>query len=192
MQENFSPQQSLLLIQSMIQKTKGNLSANRFYFLLWGWLTLVAILGQFFLKVVLLYRHHYLVWLLTFAGVAITIWHTQRQGRKRKIKTYIGQSMQYLWIGMGISFFVLSFIISSSKVGWLQAWPFFILLYGLGTFVSGNILQFTPLITGGVICWVLACASAFFPFDYQLLFAAAAIIASYLVPGYLLRNIKEQ
>lgn len=41
MEENFSPQESLQLIQSMISKTKTNISENRFYFLFWGGLLLL-------------------------------------------------------------------------------------------------------------------------------------------------------
>lgn len=102
--------------------------------------------------------------------------------------------MGHLWMGMGISFFVLSFIISfksEQPTGWLFSYPYFILLYGLGTFVSGKLLQFKPLVWGGISNWLLACASVFFPFDYQMLFAAAAILFSYLVPGYLLPSKPE-
>lgn len=188
MQEDFSPQQSLVVIQSMIEKTKANMSENRFYFLLWGWITFAAILGQFYLKVLQGYRHHYLVWLLTFAGLFISVAHGRSHRKKQRVRTYIGESMAYLWTGLGISFFVLSFIISSSKEGWLQSYPFFILLYGLGTFVSGKILRFKPLIIGGVINWMLAAAATYFIFDYQMLFAAAAILISYIIPGYLFKK----
>src|SRR5215208_528332 len=104
MEENFSPQQSLQLIQSMIEKAKNNISENRFYFLLWGWLTFAAIIGQFILKVVLQYKHHYIVWLCTIPAVIITIIHSVRL-RHRSARTYIGESMNYLWTGIGISFF---------------------------------------------------------------------------------------
>jgi hypothetical protein len=186
MEENFSPQQSLLLIQSMIDKTKGNLGRNRFYFLLWGWFVFLAILLQFILKVVLHYERHYLVWLGVIPAVIITIIYTYRQNKQRGVRTYIGDSMASLWTGVGISFFVLSFIISSSKEGWMFSYPFFILLYGLGTFISGRILKFTPLIIGGVINWILACIAAYLHYDYQMLLAAIAILTSYIIPGHLL------
>ena len=191
MQENLSPLQSLQLIQSMIEKTRANLSDNRFYFLLWGWIVFAAVIGQFVLKVIVAYRHHYIVWLLVLAGVVVTIVHGRRQGRNAGVRTYVGESMRILWTGMGISFFVLSFIISTSKQGWVYSYPFFILLYGLGTFVSGRLLQFRPLVVGGIINWVLACAACFFHFDFQLLFAAAAILTSYIIPGYLLTSNKK-
>jgi hypothetical protein len=188
MENNFSPQQSLDLIQEMISKTKANLGENSIYFLLWGWVTFLAIIGQFFLKVVLGNEHHYLVWLLTIPTAIMTIIYSARRHNKYKVKTYIGESMSYLWTGIGISFFILSMIISNSSGGWANAWPFFILMYGLGTFVSGMILKFRPLVIGGVISWVLSLVSVFVAFDYQLLLAAAAILSSYIIPGHLLRS----
>jgi hypothetical protein len=186
MEENFSPQQSLQLIQSMIDKTKGNIGRNRFHFLLWGWYVFLAILVQFILKVVLRYERHYLVWLGVIPAVIITIIYSIRQRKRRGVRTYIGDSMSYLWTGVGISFFVLSFIISSSKEGWMFSYPFFILLYGLGTFISGKLLKFTPLVVGGIINWILACIAGYLHYDYQMLLAAVAILTSYIIPGHLL------
>ena len=194
MEEDFSPQQSLLLIQSMIDKTKANISHNRIYFLLWGWLSFIGITGQFLLKVVLHYKHHYNIWFITLVGVAFSLIYSAKHQNRQRTRTYIGEAMGYLWSGMAAAFFVLSFIITFLQVdksGWLYCYPFFILLYGLGTFVSGRILQFTPLVVGGVFNWLLACAAVFFPFDYQLLFAAAAILTSYIIPGHLLQAKKE-
>lgn len=185
MSEDFSPQQSLQLIQSMIAKTKSNMGVNRFYFLLWGWTVFVAVLLQFFLKVVLQYPHHYLVWLVTLATLGITIWRNRHDDRRRGVRTYIGESVGYLWMGIGISFFVMTFIISVS-IGWLYAWPFMILMYGLGTFISGKILQFKPMVVGGILNWLIAAACPFVPYNYQLLLAAAAIATSYLIPAYLI------
>jgi predicted PurR-regulated permease PerM len=88
---------------------------------------------------------------------------------------------------MGISFFVLTVIITQSQGGWNYSYPFFILMYGLGTFVSGRMLQFTPLVIGGIINWFLAIVCAFVQFDYQLLIAAAAILCSYIIPGHLIK-----
>ncbi len=186
-EENFSPEQSLQLIRSMISKTRQDMSDNSIYFLVWGWITLVACTGQFVLKNLLHYEEHYQVWLLVVVGVIFSIYQGIRDGKKRKASTYVGESMKYLWTGMGASFFVLSIILS--KLGWgTTVFPFFIMLYGLGTFVSGSFLRFRPLITGGIIAWALAAGAAWAPYDYQMLFAAAAILFSYIIPAYLLRR----
>lgn len=186
-QEEFSPQESLRLIQSMIEKTKQDMGDNSIHFLLWGWITLVACIGQYLLKNVFDYEKHYLVWLLLIPGIIISAYLGIKEKEKKQADTYIGDSMKYLWMGMGISFFVLSMILS--RFGWNNnVFPFFMLLYGLGTFVSGQFLRFKPLVFGGLAAWALAIASVYFNYDYQMLFGAAAILVSYIIPAYLLRN----
>jgi hypothetical protein len=186
-EEKFSPEQSLQLIQSMISKTKQDMSDDSIYFLVWGWITFVACTGQFVLKTIFQYEKHYIVWTLVLVGIAFSIYQGMKDGKKQKAKTYVGDSMKYLWMGMGISFFVLSMILS--KLGWdTVVFPFFILLYGLGTFISGSFIQFKPLIIGGIIAWGLAIGAAYVNYDYQMLFAAAAILFSYIIPAYLLRQ----
>jgi hypothetical protein len=185
-EEKFSPQESLRLIQSMITKTKQDMSDNSIYFLVWGWITFIACTGQFILKHIVNYENHYQVWWLIVFGVAFSIYNGIKEGKKKKIRTYIGDSMKYLWIGMGISYFVLSMILT--KIGWNSAvFPFFIMMYGLGTFVSGSILQFKPLVIGGIIAWALAIGAVYAGYDYQMLFGAAAILISYIIPAYMLR-----
>lgn len=191
MEENFSPQESLQLIKTMIVKARANLSENRFYFLLWGWVTFIAIIIQFLLKVVFKWEHHYFIWLVVIPTMIITIIYSSKRTKGFKARTYIGESMSNLWTGIGISFFVLSYIISSSQQGWLFAYPFFILFYGLGTFVSGRILKFNPLVIGGIFNWLLAIACVYVAFDYQLLIAATAILTSYIIPGHLLGSQKN-
>ena len=88
---------------------------------------------------------------------------------------------------MAISFFVLGMILT--KLGWdTVVFPFFIMMYGLGTFVSGNMIHFKPLIIGGLIAWALAIGATFVSYDYQMLFGAMAILISYIIPAHLLRR----
>ena len=155
--ENFSPKESLLLIQSMIDKTKQSISDKSIYYLVWGWLTFVACTGQFILKHIYDYPRHYYVWWLIVPGVVFSIVYSSRESKKQKIRTYVGESVKYLWIGMGFAYFVLSMILS--EIGWDKPiYPFFIMLYGLGTFVSGSIIKFRPLVLGGLCAFILAIA----------------------------------
>jgi hypothetical protein len=190
MEENFSPQQSLQLIQSMIEKTKADISESSFDFLLWGWLAFVAILGEYALKVFFNYAHHEMVWLIMFVGVAISILYHKKKARART-RTYIGDAMTHLWTGLGICFFILIILFASIKGGWQFCYPFYILLYGLGTFVSGMILKFRPLVIGGVFNWVLSLIAIRFDFEYQLLLGATALLTSYIIPGHILASKKN-
>jgi len=186
-EENFSPQESIRLIQSMITKTKQDISDKSIYFLVWGWITFIGCTGQFVLKHIYNYEKHYQVWWLTLAGIVFSIWYSKKEEKNRQVKTYVSDSIKYLWIGLGICYFVLSMILS--KTGWdNDVFPFFIMLYGLGTFISGNIIQFRPLVIGGVLAWALAIGSLYANYDYQMLFGAAAILVSYIIPAYMLRS----
>lgn len=186
-EEQLSPEQSLALIRSMISKTKQDMSDDSIYFLVWGWITFIGCAGQFVLKNLLQNEKHYQVWWLVLAGVFFTIWYGRKTDRTKKARTYVAESMKYLWLGMGISFFVLSVILT--RIGWgSPVFPFFIMLYGLGTFISGQFLQFRPLILGGILAWLLAIGAVFASYDYQMLFGAAAILISYIIPAYLLRR----
>jgi hypothetical protein len=188
-EENFSPQESLRLIQSMITKTKQDISDSSIHFLVWGWITFIACTGQFVLKNIFNYEKHYLVWLLTIVGIIFSNWYSYKEEKTRKVKTYVGDSIKHLWIGMAIAYFVLSIIFT--RIGWnTPVFPFFILLYGLGTFISGSIIQFRPLVIGGIIAFILAIVSVFAEYDYQMLFGAGAILASYIIPAYMLRSRK--
>lgn len=186
-EEKFSPEQSLQLIQSMISKTKQAISDNSIYFLVWGWLTFIACTGQFVLKHIYRYEKHYLVWGVVIIGIIFSIYQGRKENRTIKTRTYVDDSIRHLWAGMAISFFVLGMILT--RMGWgTSVFPFFIMLYGLGTFVSGSIIQFKPLIIGGLLASGLAIGATWASYDYQMLFGAAAILVSYIIPAHLLRR----
>jgi hypothetical protein len=185
-EDDFSPKESLQVIQAMIDKTKEELGGNSIYFLVWGWLVFIGCLLQYFLLVVVRTPYHYYAWLIIIIGIVISIRHSLKYRQKRKVKTYISDSMGRLWTGMSISFMALCFVLSS--IGWQHAFPIYILFYATGTFISGGLLQFRPLQVGGLLCWVLAIGATFVDYQNQILFSAAAILVSYLVPGYMLKN----
>ncbi len=181
--ENFSPEESIQLIRSMIAKTRKGISHQSFYFLLWGWCSLAACIGQFLLKVVFNSIYHPMVWFINIPCLIITFYFAVSHEKKEPVKTYVGENMRYLWTGICISYIVMTTLFI--KIGWLNCYPFYILLYGLGSFVTGRILQFKPFLFGAVICWGLAVTAVWVPFDYQILFAAAALLFSYIIPGHL-------
>lgn len=188
---HFTPQESLQLIQSMIHKTKDSVADGSFYFLLWGWLVLFACIGQFVLKVWMANPNHYLVWWLMPLGGVISAIYSVREAKTTRVRTFVGDMIGSFWIGIGIAFFVLIYM-NITEYGWSRAFPLYMLFYGIGTFVSGRILHFKPLVVGGLINFLLAAISVRFPFDYQILLCALAILTSYIIPGHLLRMRSER
>ena len=69
MEKELKPEESLKIIEQMIQKTKANLHDSSFYFLLWGWIILIAVIGQSLLEHFTNYDKTYFMWLLVIPGI---------------------------------------------------------------------------------------------------------------------------
>lgn len=190
MEHDFSPGDSLRIIHTMIEKTKQNISYQSRYFLLWGWGAFIGFTGQYLLKVYFEYPKHYQIWWISAVCFIINCYYALNDTRIKKVKTYIDENMQNLWAGLTISFLVSCVLFT--KTGWQNCYPFFMLLYGTGTFISGKVLKFRPLVIGGSASFMLAAISVWFNYDYQMLFAAAAILVSYIIPGHLLHSGYKQ
>ena len=85
-EKDLSPQESLRIIQSMINKTKDTVAADSFYFLLWGWLTFICCIAAYILKVYLQFPYHYYVWFLMPVGGIISGIYGMKQSKKEKVK----------------------------------------------------------------------------------------------------------
>lgn len=187
MEKDFNEQDSIRLISEMLENTKARFNENGFFFLLWGWLVLIASLLHF----TLLYtdfQYPYIGWpiIMTAGGIASGI-AGYRRGKDAKVKTFIDRSMSYLWIGFFISFIILFAIVIVGQIKWNLLSILIMALYGLPTFVSGGILKFKPLIYGALACWFIAILSLFVREDYVILLSALSVVLAYLIPGYMLK-----
>src|ERR1041385_8603631 len=96
--ENFSPEDSLKIIQTMIDKTKTSVADKSFYFLLWGWLVFIGALLQFILKVVVRTEAHPAAWNIMFIGVIL---HGVRE-KDSSVRSFLDEGLQNIWICIGI------------------------------------------------------------------------------------------
>jgi hypothetical protein len=181
-----SPQESLRLITSMIENTKHSISDNSHFFLLWGWATLVGCLLQYYLFAIAKYPHHYLAWLVTPVALLLHVIFIFKYRKNERVKTFIGEANSYVWMIIGVAYIALAFVFT--KIGWQYCFPFYILLYGIGTYISGGLLKFTPMKLGGATCLILVVVAPHLEYPTQILLAAFAILISYIIPGHLLRN----
>ncbi len=184
-EQHISPSESLTIIQEMVEKTKQHYSDDSFYFILWGWLTFTAAIAHY----VLLPIYHStaaLVWLLMPLGGIISMVHGFKQSRQQKVKTYLETYIGIVWKTLGLAMLVVVLTTVFLQSG--QLLPVFILLYAIGTFITGCFIQFKPLIYGGALCFVISLASFFQHEHTQLLLIALAVLVSYLIPGHALRN----
>lgn len=193
---NFSPQESLQLIEGMIKKAQNRFAENGHLYLLWGWMVFACGILQFVLLHFFNYQQHYQVWMLTWLVAIYQIVYLRKTKKKQPTKTYYDEIVGYLWITFAVLFFLIGFImgrlVQPTNNLYLPITSILLALYGMPVFLSGIILRFKPLIIGGIGCWVLSLlASILAPivaYDYILLFVPAAMLIAWIIPGYLMRK----
>ena len=177
-------QESLQIIQSMIEKSKKQLTDNSKYFLMWGIAVfLCAILQYILLKN--LQSGTQKVWLLMPILAIIHIYLSYKDRKKEKVITYNRNAIGSLWFGLGIGFFVLIFISFNVSI---DIFPYLILFYGIGTFSTGRILSFKPLIFGGLTCFLLSMVIIFIQGPEKLLILALSVLLAFIIPAILLKR----
>lgn len=185
--ENFSPKDSLLLIDNMINQAKNRFSENGFLYLLWGWVILICAVGHFILIKLQLFKHPEMIWISTWLTIIYQVIYLVRKRKEEIVKTYSEHIIGYVWMVFGISIGMISFILSKTD-NWEVMNALLLMLYGMPTFLSGVIMRFTALKVGGIICWSLSIVAVLVAPVYVLLLLAVAVIAAWIVPGYLLRK----
>ena len=188
-EEKFSPQDSLLLIHKMIDQAKARFSENGHLYLLWGWTVFICAIAQFILFKFVKSEYHYFVWFATLVVLIYQFFYIRKREKKVKVRGYADQVIAAVWITFVILMFLFGYLFGSilGEEYYKFISPGFLALYGMPTVLSGVILQFRPLIIGGVCCWVLSACATLIPYDYQLLMLAAAMIVAWIIPGYLMR-----
>lgn len=178
-------EESLQLIQRMINTAKENIEDDSFYFLLWGWFVFIACILHFVLLKTIPDMQGIGWMILMPLGGIISMVYGIRQEKKQRVKSYIDDLMKYVLISFLVSLFTVLFFM---KTLGLSTYPLVMLIYGIWLFISGGALKFRPLIIGGIINWLLGITAFFFAFEMQLLILALAVLLGYIIPGHLLKR----
>lgn len=184
-EENLLPEESLQIINSMINAAKNKLADDGFHLIFWGWLVLLCAITQY-VTLKLNYGWGAWVWLSMPLGGIVSGWYGYKQGNAQKVKTHIDIYLGYLWIGFLIAMFIT--LVFGYAHGIKSTYFFLMLLYGVATFISGGILNFKPLIFGSLFSFAIAVLSVFMSDIDQFLCISASLMFSYIIPGHLLRS----
>lgn len=189
MNTQFDEAAGLSVIKDMINTAKRSYGKMNFYFLLWGWLLVIAGVSDYILEQIVHFNYSWIGWPIAMtAGGIISSVHGARQGKKAGVSTYMDRVFAFVWIGFSITLVIL---IACCVVKGINPAPFILLLTGLPTFVSGGVIKFMPLMLGGMVFWLVGSAFFFLPQEFGGLTFGGAIILGYLVPGYLLRRAEN-
>ena len=187
-QESLSPEQSLQLINEMIVKAKRSFSNISFYFLMWGWLLLVAGITEYVLARIVHWEYSWIGWPIVgiLGGIGASL-HGSRS-KSAKGTTYMDNLFMYIWLGFIAMLIVL---IVSTVANGINPGPFIMIATGLPTFISGGAMRFRPLIVGGVLFWVIGLLSFFVLEEYSSLLFSLSILCGYIIPGMMLKKAES-
>ncbi len=186
-EQTLNPKESLALITDVINKTKENINHYSFVFLLWGWFLAIASIIRFLLTYFTDFKYPFLPFpILSVMAVIISIIFYTRT-KSTNTETYLSFFLKRLWLGIMLGSILLVF---ASVVQKMQPSTFTLILGGIGTLVTGQVLKFKPLQIGGIILLISSVICCFIIDDYKFLMVGLAIIPGYLIPGYMLKNVK--
>lgn len=209
-EKQLSEKESLHLIAMMINKAKDSYHDTGIGAIMWGAVIAICSIVKFS-EVHFNYRLPFDIYLLTLVAVIPQIFITIKEKKERKVKSYDDVYMDYIWLGFGISIFLMIFIVnnisadlnpmvkdykelSKGRVDWIDfrfsefISPLFLLLYGLPTFITGAACKFKPMLWGGIFCWVCCIVTIYTPLKVDLLLTGISAIMAWLIPGVLMEK----
>ena len=175
MQENpLNEKESLELITRMIQNTQRKLERGAGApMLIWGYATIIATIAVWVaLAITSNNNSHYLWYLIPVIGITGML---MRKKQPKEVRTYIDKVIGYIWIVLGVTGFILSIL--SFFIWKLPILFFIIIIMGMGTVLTGLVVEFKPTIIGGIIGLIIS-------IPHYLLSGHSIHISDYTISGY--------
>lgn len=185
---------ALQIIDQMIASAKNEVKDNGFYFMLWGWLVFIAAIIDYILVsgwYQPLEAYHAVIWtiLMPLGGIVTAIGTIREKKKEPRVKTYVGELMNYVVRAFAISLFIICFLMPNFSSGWQSLfYPVILIVYAIWLYIAGGALRFKPLIYGGYANWILAIGAFFCSYDHQLILLALAVLTGYIIPGHMLKS----
>jgi len=205
-EKKLSEQESLALITQMINRAKEAYYSTGLDAIMWGCVIAICSLVRLS-EIQFDYKLPFDIYLLTVVAIIPQIFIIVKEKKERKVKTYDDAFINYLWLGFGISIFLLILICNNIFNEW-GSWadesknatghsashgfyefvaPLFLMLYGMPTFVTGAACKFKPMLWGGLFCWVCSIAAIYTSIKLDLILTALAAVIAWLIPGILIK-----
>jgi len=189
--DSFDESDSLQVIREMIQVSHKKIKNDGILFIVWGWIMFYTYLGSYLQGVlVMTYSTEkvlkYSRTILGLAAIVFTLYYIWKY--HRKVRTYIGISLRYVWISLIVCLSLTNMVIFNvlHQVNFELQHPVFMIFIAFAIVVTGGILRYRMIIIGGLLFGILAYVSSYFPLQSQLIFEAAAWLIAFVIPGHFL------
>ena len=188
---SFDENQSLQVIKEMIQVSQKKLKNDGVLFILWGWVIFYNYVSWYVINnIVMTYQtykgfEYFAKGLVVFA-FAFSIYYIFR--KNKKVTTYIGISLRYVWISLIVGLSLVNLIIFNTIHEFNPALqhPIFMVFMAFAVVVTGGILRYKLIILGGAVFGLLAYMCTYLSLENQMLIEAVAWLIAFIIPGHYL------
>lgn len=187
-EKQLSGQESLLIIQQMIDTAKKEQKDNGIGWIVWGWLLFAASVLTW-INLHTRWFSTYIFWtafgIITLVATLVEVVGTTFFRKKQRVRTYTRDLFDKLNIGFFIM--VLFIIIAINlEVGPVKGFALLLGVYGFWILLYGTALDFRPSIIGAFITWAFGLAALFVKtFEWTMILHAAAVLCGYIIPGHI-------
>ncbi len=190
--DSLNETQSFLIIKEMIQVSRNKLKKDGILFILWGWILFINYFFLNYLPDVLVTTNQImkivrpLRVILPILGILYSINYILQQ--RKKVQTYIGISLRYIWISLFLCLSLVNMIQFNvlHSINFELQHPIFMVFIAFAVTITGGILRYRLIIIGGIVFAALAYTASYFKLQEQLLIESIAWVIAFIIPGHIL------
>lgn len=195
--ETFDEAQSLKVIREMIQVSQKKLRNDGILLIVWGYAASLPALINYFKEI--LFLPNRVMFLLKFVdpvlpllALAFTIYYIINE--RKKVTTYIGASLRYVWISLFGCMVLTNLILYNvtHEVNFTLQHPLFMVLTAFSILVTGAILRYKLIIAGGILFGVLAYFASFLALHDQMILDGIGWFLALAIPGHIMYYKRNQ
>ncbi|MHA8062081.1 hypothetical protein PQG22_12495 [Aquirufa beregesia] len=180
-----NPNESLAIIQKVVNSTRQDYHIQRKFYILWGMLIAVASFSQYAILNHILSIPWFYPWIF-FPGIGLILSIFWGLSSKKTSLSYYNHFVLTMWftlyIAIGLSLFI-------SLFNQISPFPYLLVCVGIGTSISGFLMKNRLFILCGLIFGIGAIYCLYLPFQQQLLLNGACMIIGNVMPNLISHHV---
>ncbi len=186
--------EEIRFIKEMIERTKEITAGSWMFFLIWGIMAMVGVIGMYVLVFLEMYQWIWINWIVFMTiGVIFTLIYAGKLERREGVKSYSQKITTHLSIACGVGFVLVGFIFPVLN---LYSWgliPVLVaLIAGVLVYIMGGIYEWNLLKWCGVVWWAGALGMIFLQEEYRAILFIPLILIGYIMPALVLRSLYQK
>jgi hypothetical protein len=190
---DFTPEESLLLISKTIEETKQRFQENGHIIVLWGCIIFSVFFLQYFFELVGWYKKFDIIWtcILFPLGAIYTFIYVRGKEKKNNLPSnLLARILGTMGWVLGMNLMMLGFFFRDN-LGNAGA-PIIIILWAMFIIMVGVSIKFKPLIIGGILLNLIGFGTFLVHPKYYGFSLMLGSLVGFIIPGILLNIAKKK